>query len=150
MRNRLRHSNRAEMRCCACVDIRMYTHDNRFAQHANMHNRCNRGTIVLVTIIALHLYGAASKRKYIHTYIHTSLLHHIVSRYVRTCTTYIPHTECQPLEEPDYGNIQYSISDGTIYAQLECSSGYVSTSGCAVAKCKHGKWSHEVPHCRGK
>lgn len=78
-----------------------------------------------------------------HYYI-TCRVCHVVSR------TYTYHTECQPLEVPDYGNIQYSISDETIYAQLECSSGYVSTGGCTVAACKFGKWSHKVPYCRGK
>ena len=42
-----------------------------------------------------------------------------------------------------------SISDETIYAQLQCSSGYV-TSGCPVTECKYGKWSHTAPHCRGR
>ena len=75
------------------------------------------------------------------------ILRHM-SRMSRSISTY--HTECQPLEVPEYGNIQYGISDETIYAQLECSSGYVSTGGCAVAACKFGKWNRRVPHCRGK
>ena len=106
--------------------------------------------------IDTHSFGLLRSNCISRTYVSTQSLY--------TATIYLHHTpifvctyihvyteECRTLKEPEHGTIHYSIMDDTIYAQLQCSGGYVIT-GCAVTTCSGstgGTWEQEIPHCRG-